>query len=250
MTGRLNGKTAVITGGTSGLGLETAKHYVAEGARVIVTGSNPQKIDAAVASLGDQAEGIVADVRSRADMAALAERVKEQFGGLDILFANAGLGNFVPISQASEEAFDTQFDVNVKGVFNTVQALVPLMSKGGSVILNASGVHGKGMAGGSIYFATKAAVRSFARTFAAEFGEAGIRVNSLSPGLVMTPFMERTGNSAEELEGFGTQVVGITPLSRLGQPDEIAQAAVFLASDESSYMTASDLVVDGGFMNV
>lgn len=249
-TGRLAGKTAVITGGTSGLGLETARHFVAEGARVIVTGSNPERLADAVAGLGAAAHGVLADVRRPAALAELAEAVRSRFGTLDILFANAGLGSFAPVSATTEADYDTQFDVNVKGVFLTVQALQPLMGRGGSIVLNASAVNGKGKAGGSVYFASKAAVRSFARSFADEFGPAGIRVNSLSPGLVETGFQARTGNKAEDLRGFGAYVTGIAPLGRLGEAEEIARAAVFLASDDSSYMTAADLVVDGGYMNV
>ena len=248
--GRLAGKTAVITGGSSGLGLETARHFVAQGARVVITGQNEERLGQVRQELGDAVIPVRADVRSLDDLDRLAETVKASFGTLDILFANAGLGNFGPVSQVDERTFDTQFDTNVKGLFFTVQKLVGLMGTGGSIILNASAVNSRGKAGASVYFATKAAVRSLARSLADEFGPQGIRVNALSPGLVPTGFQAKTGLAEEDLDTFGKYVVGITPLGRVGRPDEIAHAAVFLASDESSYMTASDLVVDGGYMNV
>lgn len=247
---RLEGKTAVITGGSSGLGLATARLFVAEGARAIVTGTDAARLEAAAAGLGPAAHAVRADVRSRDDLARLAEETRARFGRLDVLFANAGLGSFAPVAETDEAAFDLQFDVNVKGVFFTVQALAPLMGRGGSIVLNASAVNAKGKAGGAVYFASKAAVRSFARSLADEFGPAGIRVNALSPGLVATGFQARTGNRAEDLDGFGQYVTAIAPLARLGEAEEIARAALFLASDESSYVTAADLVVDGGYMNV
>lgn len=249
-TGRLAGKTAVITGGTSGLGLETARHFLAEGARVIVTGSQQSKLDAALSELGDRAKGHVADVRDPAALRSLARTVRDESGEIDILFANAGLGRFAPIETIDEAFYDEQFDTNVKGVFFTVQSFLPLLRTGASVILNASAVHGRGVATGSVYFATKAAVRSLARTLGAELAPRGIRVNALSPGLVLTGFQARSGMSAEQLDGFGQFVTQTAPLGRLGQPEEIAKAAVFLASDDSSYMTGADLTVDGGFMNV
>lgn len=248
--GRLAGRRAVITGGTSGLGLEMARRFLAEGAEVIVTGSNPARTAEVAASLGPRATGIVADVRERTQLTALAAAVSARWGTLDILVANAGLGNFAPIEALGEDAYDRQFDINVKGVFFTVQALSPLMGEGGAIILTGSAVHEKGLAGGSVYFATKAAIRSFARSLAAEFGPRGIRVNALSPGLVPTGFQARTGLPEEELDGFGRWVTATAPLGRLGRPEEIAGAAVFLASPEASYVTGADLVADGGFMAV
>ena len=247
---RLQGKTAVITGGTTGLGFETARQYVAQGARVIITGRNEQRLAEAAQELGPQAIPVRSDVASLADLNALAERVKSEFGRLDILFANAGSGVFAPIEQIEEADYDRQFDVNVKGLFFTVQKLLPLMDKGGSIILTASAVNEKGVATGSIYFATKAAVRSFARSLAAELGPRGIRVNALSPGIVRTHFQQNTNVAEEDMEGFVQMVVSQAPLGREGVPLDIAQAAVFLGSGESSYMTAADLVVDGGWMNV
>lgn len=247
---RLQNKTAVITGGTTGIGFETARQFIAAGARVIITGQHPERLAEAAQSLGSQAIPVPADVRSLTDLQQLAVRVKAEFAGVDILFANAGIGKFAPLEQIDESFYDLQFDINVKGVFFTVQQLVDQLNSGASVILNASAVNAKGMATGSVYFATKAAVRSLARTLSAELGGRGIRVNSLSPGLVPTSFQSKMGLAPADLEGFGRLVTQAAPLGRLGQPEEIAQAVVFLASDESSYMTAADLVVDGGFMNV
>ena len=248
--GRLAGKTAVITGGSSGLGLETAKHFVALGARVIVTGTNEERLAKAVAVIGDGAVAVRADVRQITDLEALAERVRRDFGTLDILFANAGLGFFAPVDQVDEAFFDDQFDTNVKGVFFTVRALLPALKDGASVILNASAVNQKGFAGASVYNATKAAVRSLARSLAAELGPRGIRVNALSPGLVMTNFQEKMGLDEDAMDQFVQFYNQSTPLGRLGIPAEIASAAVFLASDESAYVSGADLTVDGGFMNV
>jgi NAD(P)-dependent dehydrogenase (short-subunit alcohol dehydrogenase family) len=189
-------------------------------------------------------------VRSLSDLDGLAGRVKAELGSLDILFANAGIGYFTPIEQVNEAFYDNQFDINVKGVFFTVQKLVGLLHEGASVILNASAVNEKGAATGSIYFATKAAVRSFARSLAAELGPRKIRVNALSPGIVWTDFQGKLDLPQEAVDGFVNYVTQVTPLARAGMPEEIAKAAVFLASDEASYMTAADLVVDGGYMNV
>ena len=247
---RLKGKTALITGGTTGIGFETAKQYIAEGARVIVTGRNEDRLNDAVAKLGENATAVRADVRSLADLDNLAQTVEQKFGHLDILFANAGIGYFTAIEDVDESLYDNQFDINVKGVFFTVQKLVGLLRKNSSVILNASAVNEKGVPMGSLYFATKAAVRSLARSLAAELGDRKIRVNALSPGIVRTHFQSNQNLSDEAMEGFIDYVTDLTPLSREGKPEEIAKAAVFLASNDSSYMTAADLVVDGGYMNV
>lgn len=247
---RLNNKTAVITGGTTGIGFETAQRFVAEGARVIITGQNEDRLQRATQELGEATIPVRADVKSLSDLDTLAARVKAEFGGLDILFANAGIGLFAPLNAIDEAFYDDQFDVNVKGVFFTVQKLADLLNEGASVILNASAVNEKGAALGSVYFATKAAVRSLARSFAAELGSKKIRVNALSPGFVPTNFQGKMGLSPEALDGFSSYVKKSAPLGRFGTPDEIASGAVFLASDDSSYITATDLVIDGGFMNV
>lgn len=248
--GKLTGKTAVVTGATTGLGFETAKHYLAEGARVIVTGQSEERLTEAARQLGEGAIAVRADVRNIADLEALAARVKEEFGKLDVLFVNAGVANFAPIHLVDEANFDFQFGVNVKGAFFTVQKLADLLDAGSSVILNASAVNGKGIPGGTVYTATKAAVRSLVRSLAAELGARGIRVNTLSPGYVPTEIQGKMGLSQEEIDAFESQIKSQVPLGRTGLPNEIAAAAVFLASDDSSYVTAADLTVDGGFMHV
>lgn len=248
--GRLAGKKAVITGGTTGIGLATAKSFLAEGAEVIITGRKQEGVDKAVSDLGVGAYGIVADSSIPDDLKTLAEAAQTRFGQVDVLFANAGNGMFAPIADVDETLYARQFDLNVKGVFFTVQAMVPLMGKGGSIILTASAVHEKGAPGGSLYFASKAAVRSFARTMAAEFGPQGIRVNTLSPGIVPTQFFENSNAPAELYNDFDAMAGQGSPLGRSGTPEEQAAAALFLASDDSRFMTAADLVNDGGWMNV
>lgn len=247
---KLQGKIALITGGTTGIGFETAKQYLDEGAKVIITGRNEDRLAEAVAQLGENTTAVRADVRSLADIDNLAKTVEQEFGHLDILFANAGIGYFAAIEDIDESFYDNQFDINVKGVFFTVQKLVGLLNENSSVILNASAVNEKGAPMGSLYFATKAAVRSLARSLAAELGSRKIRVNALSPGIVRTHFQSSQNMPDEAFEGFINYVTEIAPLGREGQSEEIAKAAVFLASDDSSYMTAADLVVDGGYMNV
>ncbi len=248
--GRLAGKKAVITGGTTGIGFETAKAYLEQGAEVIITGRNQERLDKAVAELGSGAHGVKADAADLTELQTLADKTKKIFGQVDIIFANAGIGLFGPVDGITEEGFDQQFDINVKGVFFTVQQLVPLLRDGGSIILNASAVNAKGVPTGSVYFATKAAVRSFARSFAAEFGPRGIRVNSLSPGIVRTAFDSKLDLPAGAFEGFIDMVVKTAPLGREGSTRDMANAAVYLGSDESSYVTGTDLTVDGGWMNV
>lgn len=250
MANRLQHKTAVITGGTSGLGFETAKRFIEEGARVIITGRTPQKVADAVARLGANAAGIASDASCIAELDTLATYVKTQFETVDILFVNAGSGVFASIAEVDETSYDHQFDLNVKGAFFTVQKILPLLKKGSSVILTASAVNGKGLAGGSLYFASKAAVRSFARSMAAELGNQGIRINSLSPGLVHTHFFSNSNLGENSYSQFEEMILKAAPLGRAGTPEEIANAAVYLGSDESSYMTAADFVVDGGWMNV
>ncbi len=247
---RLTNKTAVITGGTTGIGFETAQQFIAQGARVIITGRNQDRLNEAAQALGENAIPVKADVKSLSDLDFLATQVRDIFGELDILFVNAGIGYFTPIEQVDEAFYDNQFDINVKGVFFTIQKLLGFLKAGSSVILNASAVNQKGVAMGSLYFATKAAVRSFARSMAAELGPRKIRVNTISPGIVRTHFADKLDLPEDAFEGFIDYVVNIAPLGREGQASEIAQAVVFLASDESSYMTAADLVVDGGYMNV
>ncbi len=247
---RLHGKRAIITGGTTGIGFATAQRFIEEGARVLITGRSAEKVDLAVAKLGEGAIGFAADSAELNDLDALANRAREAMGGIDVLFVNAGIGIFAPVADVDEALFDRQFDLNVKGAFFTVQKLLPLMGAGGSIILTASAVHAKGAPGGSLYFASKAAVRSFARSLATEVGGAGIRVNTISPGIVPTEFFANS-NAPDETYDHFEQLAGIgAPLGRSGTPLEQANAAVFLASDESSFMTAADIVNDGGWMNV
>lgn len=246
---RLKDKRAVITGGTTGLGFETAKRFIEEGARVIITGRTKEKVDEAVTKLGKAANGFAADASELAELDKLAHHAKKHFGSVDILFANAGLGFFSPLEKTTEESFDQQFDLNVKGVFFTVQKFLPLLISGSSIILTSSAVNNKGVGTGSIYFATKAAVRSFARCMAAELGSKKIRVNSLSPGLIPTHFFNNSNVGESGYTQFEELITHSNPLKRVGTPLDIANAAVYLGSDESTYVTAMDLVVDGGWNN-
>ena len=247
---RLQGKRAVITGGTTGLGLATAKRYLEEGAEIIITGRRQEGVDVALNELGEGARGFVADSTSIADLSALAEFAQQTFGEIDILFANAGNGMFAPMDQVDEELYARQFDLNVKGAFFTVQAFLPYLSSNSSVIFTSSAVHAKGAPGGTLYFASKAAVRSFARTMAAELGGRGIRVNTLSPGIVPTAFFKNSNAPEDLFNDFEAMAGHGAPLGRAGKPVEIAEVAVFLGSDEASFVTAADYVVDGGWMNV
>ena len=247
---KLSGKKAIITGATTGIGFATAKQFIAEGATVIITGQNRDRLVDAAEQLGLKAIAVQTDVRSLVDLDNLATRAKEEFGSIDILFANAGVGQFSPLEQIDEDFYNNQFDINVKGVFFTVQKLSGLLNSKASVILNASAVNAKGVATGSVYFATKAAVRSFARSLAAELGDRDIRVNAISPGIVRTEFQSKMNLPKEAVEGFIDAVRQAAPLHRDGEVSEIAKAVAFLASDDSSYVTASDLTVDGGYMNV
>lgn len=249
-TQRLANKTAVITGGSTGIGLATARLFIQEGARVIITGKSEENLAAAARELGPQATTVRADVRKLEDLDALALRTRELFGHVDVLFANAGRGGVAMLEQVSEAFYDDLFDTNVKGLFFTVQKLAGLLRQGGSVILNSSTVSSKGANASSIYFATKAAVRSMTRTLAVELAPRSIRVNAISPGMVPTEFQGKMGVPPEVVESFYTLVTNQTPLRRLGRPDEIAKAVLFLACEESSYMTASDLLVDGGFRDI
>ncbi len=247
---KLNDKVAVVTGGSSGIGLATAQRFIAEGAQAIITARNQKALDAAVAELGDRATGVRGDVADLDDLDRLFAQVREQFGRVDVLFANAGIAPFVPFEAVTEEHFDGLFNINVRGLFFTVQKALPLLSDGGSVILNASVVAQSGIPNTSVYSATKAAVRSLGRTLAAELAPHGIRVNVVSPGLIETPLVGKLGLSQDELDAFADQVVQQTPLGRPGKPEEIASTVAFLASDDGSYFTGADLVADGGMIQV
>jgi NAD(P)-dependent dehydrogenase (short-subunit alcohol dehydrogenase family) len=246
MSGKLEGKVAVITGGNSGIGLATAKRFVAEGAYVFITGRRQAELDAAVKEIGENVTGVQGDVAKLADLDRLYAAVKAKTGRIDILFANASTAEIVPLESITEEHFDRVFNTNVKGVLFTVQKALPLIRDGASIILNASIVASTGNPAFSVYSATKAAVRSFARTWILDLKERKIRVNAISPGPIGTPGLD----GLAQIEGIGPQLkaslVASVPLGRLGTPDEIAKAAVFLASDDSSFVTGTELFVDGG----
>ncbi|HYX51181.1 MAG TPA: glucose 1-dehydrogenase [Ktedonobacteraceae bacterium] len=243
-TKRLEGKIAVITGGNSGIGLATAQRFVQEGAFVFISGRRQDEIDKAVKQMGRNVMGVQGDVSNLADLDRLYATVKQQKGRIDVLFANAGIGEFEPLGSITEDHFDKTFDVNVKGLLFTVQKALPLFHDGGSIILTASIGGSKGFEGFSVYDAAKAAIRSFARSWTADLKHRKIRVNAVSPGPIATPL------SAELSEQMKTFLVSATPLGRIGHPDEIAKAVAFLASDDSSYITGIELFVDGGLAQI
>ena len=246
--GKLQGKVAVITGGSSGMGLATARRYVAEGAYVLITGRRQAELDAAVKAIGSNVTGVRGDVANLADLDRLYETIKEQKGRIDVLFANAGIVEFAPLGAITESHFDKIFSVNVKGLLFTVQKALPLFQDGdgGSIILTASVAGSKGDPAMSVYGATKAAIRSFARTWTIELKHRKIRVNAISPGPIDTPIFNGLALSEEQIEQFKTSFVSTIPMGRMGSSDEIAKAVSFLASDDSSYVTGIELFVDGG----
>jgi NAD(P)-dependent dehydrogenase (short-subunit alcohol dehydrogenase family) len=246
--GKLEGKVALVTGGNSGIGLATAKRFVNEGAYVFITGR--RDLAAAVKEIGSNVTGVQGDVSNLADLDRLFAQIEQEKRRLDIVFANAGVAAYAPLGKITEEHYDSIFDINVKGLLFTVQKALPLMPDGASIILNASIVASKGLPANSVYSATKAAVRSFARTWTTDLKERRIRVNAVSPGPIDTPglndLVASTGVAEQRLKTLST----IVPLGRLGAPDEIARAVVFLASDDSSFITGTELFVDGGFAQV
>lgn len=244
--GKLNDKIALVTGGNSGIGLATAQRFAREGATVVITGRRRQVLDEAVGQIGGNALGICADAGRLADIDALYQRIGQLYGRLDVLVANAGVIRPAAGEQVDEAQFDEQFDINVKGVFYSIQKALPLLRDGGSIVLVSSIAHLKALDAHVVYAATKAAVRSFARSWAAELRQRNIRVNCLSPGPVLTPIIGKMGIGDEQFAAFERQVTGLIPLGRLGRPEELANAALFLASDDSSFITGVDLCVDGG----
>jgi NAD(P)-dependent dehydrogenase (short-subunit alcohol dehydrogenase family) len=239
---KLEGKIALVTGGTSGIGLATAKRFASEGADVFITGRRETELAAAVREIGEKARGVQGDVTNLEDLDRLFEAIKDEKGTLDVVFANAGWGEFAPLGSITEEHFDKTFAINVKGVVFTVQKALPLLKDGGAVVINGSMVSVLGQPAFSIYSATKAAVRSFARNWSVDLKERKIRVNVVSPGFVPTPAYEYLGIDDEMLKAAVQNV----PLGRAGTPDDIAKAVVFLASGDSSYITGIELFVDGG----
>ena len=250
MVNKLEGKIAVITGGNSGIGLATAKRFVSDGAYVFITGRRQNELDAAVSEIGKNVTGIQGNVSNLADLDRLYTTVKDQKGHLDILFANAGIGEFVPFGEISEAHFDKIFGINVKGVLFSVQKALPLFEDGGSIILNASVNASKGIEASSVYSATKAAVRSFARTWTVDLKHRKIRVNAISPGPIDTPIFNGLNQSKEEIEQLKKSIITSVPMDRMGSPDEIAKVVSFLASDESSFVTGIELFVDGGMAQI
>jgi NAD(P)-dependent dehydrogenase (short-subunit alcohol dehydrogenase family) len=247
---RLEGKVALITGGTSGIGLATAKQFVDEGASVYITGRRDKELAAAVKEVGKNVTGIQGDVSNLGDLDRLFAQIKREKGKLDIVFANAGVAKFAAFGTITEELYDWTFDINVKGLLFTVQKALPLLPDGASIILNSSVVGSKGLPINSVYSATKAAIRSFARTWTTDLKDRRIRVNAVSPGSIDTPGLSGLLGSSETGQQRLKMISNNVPLGRLGTPDEIAKAVVFLASDDASFITGAELFVDGGFAQV
>jgi NAD(P)-dependent dehydrogenase (short-subunit alcohol dehydrogenase family) len=248
--GKLDGKIALVTGGNGGIGLATAKRFVAEGAYVFITGRREGELAAAVKHIGRNVTAVQGDVSNLADLDRLFAQIKREKGKLDIVFANAGIAKYAPVGAITEELYDSIFNINVKGLLFTVQKALPLMPDGAAIILNASIVASKGLSANSIYSATKAAVRSFARTWTTDLKARRIRVNAVSPGTIDTPGLNDLLTSSDAGQERIKMISNAVPLGRFGTPDEIAKAVVFLASDDSSYVTGTELFVDGGFAQV
>jgi NAD(P)-dependent dehydrogenase (short-subunit alcohol dehydrogenase family) len=248
--GKLEGKIALVTGGTSGIGLAAAMQFVNEGAYVFTTGRRDAELAAAVKEIGRNVTGVQGDVSNLGDLDRLFAQIKKEKGRLDIVFANAGVAKYAPIGKITEELYDSTFNTNVRGLLFTVQKALPLLPDGASIILTASIVGSKGLAANSVYSATKAAIRSFARTWTTDLKDRRIRVNTVSPGSIDTPGLSRLLASSETGQQRLKMISNNVPLGRLGKPDEVAKAVVFLASDDASYITGTELFVDGGFAQV
>ena len=247
---RVEGKHAVVTGGTTGIGYSAAERLVAEGATVLITGQNPKRVSEAAAKLGNHASGLVVDQRKPADLEKLVDVVREQWGGLDILFLNAGVVVLGTTEGQTEDQFDDQIDTNVKGPFFTMQKLAPLLRQGSSVVVTTSVADQKGVPGFAAYAASKAALRSFVRTWAAEFKDRGIRVNSVAPGPIETPIFGKLGLSEAQIAERAAAFLAQVPLGRFGAPAEIAGAVAFLASSDASFMTGEEITVAGGMQAI
>ncbi|TDC04010.1 SDR family oxidoreductase [Streptomyces sp. 8K308] len=248
--GLLEGKTALVTGGSAGIGLASAVRLADEGAHVFITGRRKAELDAAVAVIGSAATAVTGDISNAADLDRLYETIRSRGRGLDILFANASVAAFATLEQVTEEHFDTLFGINVRGTLSTVQKALPLLNDGASVILNGSTNVDAGSEAFGVYAATKAATRSFARTWANELRGRGIRVNTITPGPTDTPGLSGLAPDPEQAAGLRRQLAARVPLGRLGRPEEIAAAVAFLASEQSSFITGSSLYVDGGLNQI
>ena len=243
---RLEGKVAVVTGGNSGIGLATAIRLQEEGARVAIAGRSKKTLDEAVKTIGNGVLAVQADVAKLADVDKLYAEVSKKLGKIDVLFVNAGVAKFAPLADTPESVYDEQFDINAKGAYFTIQKAIPFLNDGASIILNTSVVDSLGSPNTSAYAATKAALRSFARTAAAELVGRGIRVNTVAPGPIVTPIFGRTGLPQEAIDDFAKGVLTKVPMKRFGQPEEVAGAVAFLASQDASYITGVEINVDGG----
>jgi len=243
---RLEGKVAVVTGGNSGIGLATAKRLQEEGAKVAIAGRSRKTLDDAVRSIGNGVVAVQADVAKLTDVDKLYAEVSKKLGKIDVLFVNAGVAKFAPLAETSESLYDENFDINIKGAYFTIQKALPFLNDGASIILNTSVAGTTGNPGASAYSATKAALRSLARTAAAELVGRGIRVNTVAPGPILTPILGRTGLPKEAIDEFTKRVVERVPMKRFGQPEEVAGAVAFLASQDASYITGVEINVDGG----
>jgi NAD(P)-dependent dehydrogenase (short-subunit alcohol dehydrogenase family) len=243
---RLKGKVAVVTGGNSGIGLATAKRFQEEGAKVAISGRSRKTLDEALITIGNGAVAVQADVARLADVDKLYAEVSQKLGKIDVLFVNAGVAKFASLADTSESTYDEQFDINIKGAYFTIQKALPFLNDGASIILNTSVADSKGTAGTSAYSATKAALRSLARTAASELAGRGIRVNTVAPGPIITPIFGRTGLPKEAVDEFAKDIVAQVPMKRFGQPEEVASAVAFLASQDASYITGVEINVDGG----
>ena len=244
--GRLNGKVAVVTGGNSGIGLATAKRLQEEGAQVVISGRSKKTLDEAVRTIGNGVLAIQADVSQLDELDKLYGEVSKKLGKIDVLFVNAGVAKFAPFADTSESTYDEQFGTNVKGAYFTIQKALPLLNDGASIILNTSVAGSKGNIATSAYSATKAALRSLARTAAAELVGRGIRVNAVAPGPIVTPIFEKTGLPKEAIDEWAKQILERVPMKRFGQPEEVTATVAFLASEDASYITGVEINVDGG----
>jgi len=247
---KLAGKVAVVTGGNSGIGLATAKLFREEGAKIAISGRDQKTLDEAVKTIGGDTLAVRSDVAKLGDLDAFFSAIKNKFGKIDVLFVNAGIAKFAPFEQSDERFFDEQFNINVKGAYFTIQKALPLLNQGAAIVLNASVVSQKGTGTATVYSATKAALRSLARTLTTELVDRGIRVNVVSPGPIETPIFGRLGLPQAAIDDFAKHVIAQVPMERFGQPEEVAKAVLFLATSDSSYITGQEIFVDGGMVNV